>query len=158
MTTGGFIYLNANLRTTGQGQVTQQRKLVAPAEPFYDANGNNKYDNDEWFIDVDYPSTVTGDYVKHDPHRVTDPAVRQDPAVDAVGSCVAAQGCWMEDINMYGVLYTSGVFDANGNWIFFGDTISRSGLTNSSGNPRFYFDERLNKDKWPPFDLNLRGP
>ena len=157
LTTGGFIYLNADLRTTGNGNVSAQRPLIAPAEPYYDANGNGKYDSDEWFIDLDYPSSGTGDYVKHDPHRVIDPAVRQDPAVDAAGgTCIASKGCWMYDINMYGVLYTNGAFDANGNWNFFGDTISKSGLSNTAaGNPGFFYDERLSKDQWPPFDLNL---
>src|SRR6185369_8200910 len=154
-TMAGFIYLNADVNTTGAGgNPSNARQLIAPGEPFTDLNGNNKYDPDEWFIDIDYPNSLTGDYVKNGTHRVMDGFTRQDPAVDA-----ASAGKWTKDINIYGVFYTNGTFNAQGNYVFFGTVVTRSGMSITgvagAGNPDFYYDERLVKDQWPPFDLNL---
>ena len=151
LTTGGFIYLNANFHTSGSGNTTTQRELIAPGEPFIDANANNRYDPDEWFIDITYPGSVGGGYVKNGAHRVVDGFVRQEPATDT-----GTAGRWNADINVYGVFIISGTYDAQGNWIFFGTVVTRSGMTGGvSGTPDFYWDERLVKNQWPPISLNL---
>src|SRR5262249_30084647 len=43
-TTGGFIYLNADFRTLGNGVASAPRPLFAPGEPYVDANFNQRYD------------------------------------------------------------------------------------------------------------------
>lgn len=151
ITSGGFIYLNANLSTNGSGSVLYPRQLIAPGEPFIDTNGNNKYDPDESFIDVTYPGALGAAYVKNGIHKVADGSVRQDPAIDA-----GSAGKWMANINFAGVLYISGAYDAQGNWTFFGTVVTKAGMPgNNAGTPDFYWDERLIKDQWPPVDLNI---
>ena len=65
------------------------------------------------------------------------------------------------EVNMYGVLYNSGEFSAQGNGVYFGSVVTQGGVGEShlgpggAGNPTFYFDERLVKGEWPPPELNL---
>src|SRR5262249_34400207 len=125
--TGGFVYLNANFRTTGNGNTTL-RQLIAPAEPYVDANGNGKYDPDEWFVDLTYPAVYDGTYGKNGMHRVIDGYTRQDPSVDA-----GPEGKYDEGINVYGVFYIAGVYDAQGNWLYFGSVVTKTGMTASGG-------------------------
>jgi|GEM_PF-1149855 len=151
-TTGGLIYLNADFRTIGNGSASAPRTLFAPGEPYVDANDNHRYDPDEWFVDLTYPAGITGTYGKSGMHRVVDGFTRQVPSVDA-----SPDGRYSAGINMDGIFYTSGAYDAQGNWIFHGSFLSRTGiyLNGSSGTPLFYFDERLITDQWPPIDMSL---
>lgn len=151
-TTGGLIYLNANFATSGSGSVSAQRQLVAPAEPYIDANANGVYDNDEYFVDLNYPATRTGTYSVNGLGRVIDGDTRQDPAVDA-----GTAGKWNTDINMYGIMYINGKYDAQGNWIYFGSIVTKNGTygNGGSGTPDIYFDERIVKGTWPPPELGL---
>src|SRR4029434_6957135 len=84
--------------------------------------------------------------------RVDDGYTRQDPSVD-----VGTAGKWNADVNMYGIFYTNGAYDAQGNWIYFGSFVTKAG-TYGNGNsrtPNIYFDERLAKGSWTPPELAL---
>jgi hypothetical protein len=65
------------------------------------------------------------------------------------------------EVNLYGVLYNSGEFSAEGNGIYFGSVVTDGGVGEAflgpggAGNPTFYFDERLVKGEWPPPELDL---
>ena len=151
LTMGGFIYLNANLGTSGNGSTPTTRQLIAPGEPYIDANGNGQYDSGEWFLDIDYPALPDSPAHQNGMHRDGDGSgiVRQDPSVDA-----GSAGKYDAGINVDGVLYTNGTFTASGNWIYFGSVITKAGFSNpGSGSPVLYFDERLIKNTWPPSDL-----
>jgi len=149
---GGLIFLNANFSTSGSGSVPATRQLVAPAEPYIDTNGNGVYDSTEYFVDLNYPGSAGGTYSINGMRRVADGFTRQDPAIDA-----GTAGKWDADINMYGILYINGAYDAQGNWIYFGSIVTKSGMygNGGSGTPNIYFDERLVKGTWPPSELGL---
>jgi len=152
LTTGGFIYLNADLRTTGTGNPAYPRTLVAPAEPYLDADGDGEYDPAEYFLDMTYSTTPVGGFVKHGLRREIDGFTRQDPSIDA-----ATDGQYASGINMYGVLFTNGTYDAQGNWLYFGAVVTRTGMyaNGGAGTPVIFFDERLVKGLWPPAELGL---
>ena len=117
-----------------------------------DANANGVYDSTEWFVDLNYPVSVNGSYSVNGMRRVVDGYTRQDPSVDA-----ATSGKYNADINVYGILYVNGAYDAQGNWIYFGSVVTHEGTTAAglSGTTNVYFDERIIKGAWPPPDLNL---
>jgi len=150
-TTAGFVFLNANLATSGSGSVSGQRQLIAPGEPYIDSNANGQYDSTEYFIDLTYPGSESGTYSVNGMRRVADGYTRQDPSVD-----VASSGKWNADINVYGILFVNGTYDAQGNWIYFGSVVTKSGMAiGSSGTPTFYYDERIAKGNWPPSWMGL---
>jgi hypothetical protein len=148
----GFIYLNANFRTTGNGSSPGTLEMPAPAEPWIDSNGSGLFDTGDYFLDLTYagsPSGVTWAKTGMLQEGVT--GTRQDPSRDA-----AAAGKYAADVNMYGVFYIAGQYDAAGNWIYFGSVVTNEGIATSLvGTPRVYFDERLIKDAWPPPSLHL---
>ncbi len=146
----GLIYLNANFITTGGGGTTTPGTLIAPAEPYIDANGNGLYDDGEYYIRLTYPGSPSGTaWTKSGGSTVG--AARQDPAVDA-----APAGKYAANLNVYGLLYTNGSFQSSGNWVFFGAVVSKAGIApHIAGSPDYYFDERMIKGMWPPPDLNL---
>jgi hypothetical protein len=61
----------------------------------------------------------------------------------------------LEAINWYGVIYTSGTWDAQGNGKFFGSIVTQRGVLGSAGTADVWFDERLIKGQWPPPELEL---
>jgi hypothetical protein len=150
--TAGLVYLNANFSTSGSGSVSGSRQLIAPAEPYIDANANGIYDSTEYFVDMNYPASVGGTYSINGMRRVADGFTRQDPSLD-----VATTGKWNADINLYGILYINGTYDAQGNWIYFGSIVTKSGMygNGGAGTPNIYFDERIVKGSWPPPELGL---
>ena len=149
---GGLIYLNANFASSGSGTVALQRQLIAPAEPYIDTNSNGVYDSDEFFVDLNYPVTAAGNYTVNGMYRVADGYTRQDPSVDA-----ATSGKYSADINFYGIFFTNGAWDAQGNWVYFGSFVTKSGTygNGNAGTPDVYFDERIAKGTWPPSELGL---
>ena len=52
-------------------------------------------------------------------------------------------------LNLYGVLYNEGEYDAQGNFVGFGSLLMRQGF-NGAGTVDMYFDESLVRDQWPP--------
>ncbi len=149
----GFIYLNAGFGTTGTGNTTTQRQLVAPAEPYIDSNGNGMYDDTEFFLDLTYPGSSTGTYAVNGMRRVADGYTRQDPPLDTSGTA----GKWNANVNMYGLFYATGIVQAQGNYIYFGSMISKSGAAapGFSGTPDYFYDERMERGLWPPSDMGL---
>jgi hypothetical protein len=124
--------------------------IAAPGEPYIDANGNGQYDSDEYFVDLTYPNAVGNSYAKHAMRRVVDGYTRQVPWKDA-----ASDGKYTIGINFNGVFYTNGIFDAQGNWAYYGSVVTKGGMTGSAGTPDIYFDERLVSGAWPPPEIQL---
>src|SRR5205823_3184190 len=113
---------------------------------------NGVYDSTEWFVDLNYPVSVNGNYSVNGMRRVADGYTRQDPSVDA-----GTSGKYNADINMYGILFINGAYDAQGNWIYFGSIVTKAGMygNGGGGTPDIYFDERIIKGTWPPSELGL---
>jgi len=145
----GLVYLNANLRTTGGGS-GPDTTITAPGEPFIDANANRRYDPDEYFVDLTYPVTIGGSYVKNGMRREIDGYTRQVPWME-----LSSEGTYTRGANFRGVLYTTGTFANNGSWVGYGSTIATQAILWSTTSSSIYFDERLNEGKWPPSDMNL---
>jgi hypothetical protein len=159
------------------------------AEPFTDANANGvwdggeaftdtippanggtdgAYDAEEW-VNLDYDTALGGGgepptmRVKQNPGTETNTvtaggisATRTTTnARDDSGLPVQAE------INMYGVMYNSGHFSAQGNGVYFGSVIAGNGVGEdyfgapAAGTPSLYFDERLIKGEWPPPEIEL---
>jgi len=160
-TGGGLIFLNAsNLRQTGIGSDGVSRVLVPPGEPYVDANGNKAWDSGEEYVNLTYPTTGTGASTI-DPNApaqtATKTSVTGETFTYTTSTARDDQGIPIsQDINWYGVIYTSGTWDAQGNGTFFGSIVTRRGvLGGTSGTPDVWFDERLIKGQWPPADLDL---
>lgn len=147
----GIIYLNADFATTGNGSAAA-RSVPAPGEPYIDANGNGAYDADEVFLDLNYPNSVGGNYDIVAARREMDGFTRQVPSKDA-----GSDGKYNLSVNMYGVFYTNGKYDAAGNWTYYGAMVTKGGMTRNggSGTADIYFDDRLVTGAWPPPDIDL---
>lgn len=158
---GGFVYLNAtNLRQTGIAASGVNRALIPPGEPYVDANGNKRWDTGEQYVNLTYPTTATGSSVI-DPNApvqsATVTAATGDKFSYTTSTARDDQGIpILTTINWYGVIYTSGTWDAQGNGKFFGSIVTRRGvLGGTGGTPDLWFDERLIKGQWPPPDIQL---
>jgi Tfp pilus assembly protein PilX len=157
--TAGFVYLNASdFHTNGVGTGVN-RTVVPPGEPG-DGSG---------FVNFTYPSSLTGGYTIHDgsPNLQTfwdgtkwyctdasqcDTSARIQalaPVQDDTGLPFTA------GISVYGVMYISGTFSAAGNANYFGSVVAQRGVIDGTGDPAFYFDERLVKGQWPPPGMAL---
>jgi hypothetical protein len=58
---------------------------------------------------------------------------------------------------LWGVLYTTGTYDASGTAVHYGSIIAEGGVVQSAGatsNSSIYWDDRIPSD-WPPRDWNL---
>jgi hypothetical protein len=157
----GFIYLNAvNMNQTGIIADAVNRVLFPPGEPYVDANGNRAWDPNEQYVNLAYPTTPTGTFTI-DPNSggqtATRTAVTGESFTYTTSTGRDDQGIpLLTPINWYGVIYTSGTWDAQGNASFFGSVVTRRGvLGGTSGTPDLYFDERLIKGQWPPPDIQL---
>jgi len=59
--------------------------------------------------------------------------------------------------SLWGILYTSGEYDATGTAVHYGSIIAAGGVVQSGGtasNSTIYWDDRIPSD-WPPRDWNL---
>jgi len=152
----GFLYVNTRM-WTADGSAGRPATLHWPGEPFRDANENGKYDAGEDWVNLNY-ATISK----------TDPTVK--PVVSAEGA--ASGDLWVAPgqpatavsiynprgpdftapLNMivWGLLYNSGDFDAQGTPQFFGSVVTKSGSHGKmTGTPDIFWDTDL-KDNWPP--------
>jgi hypothetical protein len=145
-----------------------------PGEPFTDtippANGGTDtvYDAEE-FVNLDYATTMGGGgspptmRVKQSPGTETNTVTAG--GITATGTTTNARddaGLPVQaEVNVYGVVYNSGHFSAQGNGIYFGSVVAGNGVGEAffgapaAGNPNIYFDERLIKGEWPPPEIEL---
>jgi hypothetical protein len=153
----GFIYLNAqSFTTTGAGS-PPQRYIFPPGEPFVDLDNDGVYDSGEPHVNLQYngtsfrvdqnaTQTVTVD-VDGDG---TDETYSTTLGRDTLGLPVQV------NVNVYGVFYNSGEFEAQGNFTYFGSTVAKKQIgPTAAGTPNFYWDDRLVQGNWPPPELDL---
>lgn len=160
------------------------------AEPFSDDNNNGVWDPTESFTDtIPAANGGTDDVYDAEPFLSLDygtvmgpgntppeMTVQEMPDIETVSVVVDgvtitrtttngrdASGLpVVADVNLYGVLYTSGHFSAQGNATYYGSIVAKSGVgeaffggSTANGTPNFYYDERLASGDWPPFELSL---
>ena len=148
---GGFIYLNTtNFETHGIGN-PPKKNLIPPGEPWIDgSNGqplDGQYNDGETHLNLDYPNSKTGTYGLTGTPTSTSASDRETegPPINT-------------EINFYGVIYTSGRYNAKGQAVYFGSVVAKEGageIHSIAGTPEIYFDERLIKGQWPPADLDI---
>lgn len=142
----GFLYLNSDDFAV-TGSPGRPITFTLPGEPFQDTNMNGVKDAGEGYINLNYQSlTALSDPIK-------------GSATDAFGGSVQwnSKGpSFAADALLWGVLYTSGQFDAQGNARYYGSVVTYAGTTapTSAGTPDFYWDPSL-KDSWPPLGWDL---
>lgn len=139
----GFVYMNTRLWTSN-GTVGRAVTMHWPAEPYRDVNENGSKDPGEDWINLNYSSIST-----------------TDPHVAAVVDSADAYGggtVWNSrgpDITgqralIWGLLYISGEFDAQGTPLYYGSVVTKAGMNGSmAGTPDLFWDTDL-KDNWPP--------
>ncbi len=156
----GFIYLNAsNLTQAGIDGDAVNRVLFPPGEPYVDLNGNKLWDSGEDYVNFTWPTTITNPFVINTTpgnQSASGSSVTGETFSNATSNGRDDMGLpIVQPVNWYGVIYTSGTWEAAGNGKFFGSIVTRSGVISTSGTPDVWFDERLIKGQWPPADIDL---
>ena len=146
----GLLFVNAESIEFG-GVSGAAGTLVPPGEPWHDENGNGLFDGAEVtgdaYLNLQYPTTLGGTiYASRDD-------AWQDPGGSGSGATRNGEGRPINgNVNLWGVLFTNGSFQARGAAVHYGSVIARQGVTESSGapgRPTIYWDETLTED-WPP--------
>jgi hypothetical protein len=147
----GFLYLNAQDFTVS-GSPGRPATLTMPGEPFQDTNMNGVHDAGEGYINLNYNSlSSVSDDIRG--------SATDDFGNSGGGPIYNAKGKTLgTPVNalVWGVLYTSGQFDAQGNTAYVGSVVTYAGTKSptSAGTPDFYWDPTL-KDQWPPIGWDL---
>ena len=149
--TRGFLYLNS-VNFSVSGSPGRPVTLTMPGEPFQDTNMNGVKDAGEGYINLNYNSlTSVSDDIRG---SATDDFGNGGggPVYNSKGKTLATP----VNALLWGVLYTSGQFDAQGNTAYVGSVVTYAGTTapTSAGTPDFYWDPSL-KDNWPPIGWDL---
>lgn len=136
----GFLYVNTeHFRTTGITGLPAT--YHAPGEPFLDQNSNGMWDSGEPYLNLQYPSTLDGIYRATNVDNGRD---SQGPAVNDVAV-------------IWGILYTSGFYDACGMAKYYGSVVSKQGISAApaaSGNPDLFWDASI-LTNWPPPEWDM---
>ncbi len=143
----GFIFLNAGtLSSQGLSGGAVPMTLYAPGEPWIESNGIDGWQSGETFLHLNYPG---GDPTSGNINKAgtnTTGRVSKGP----VGT---------HNVNMSGVIYNSGYWNAKGNGAFFGSIITKQGVVEAGGGPAgtpdIWFDICLKDKCWPPPSLKL---
>ena len=144
----GFLYANT-ANWTSQGSPGRPITMHWPGEPFRDVNQNGAHDAGEEWVNLNYAAISTTDAFAKP--RVT-------PA-DTFGGSVQwnAKGPNITGYNaiVWGLLYVSGDFDAQGTPLYYGSVVTKAGSNGKmAGTPDLFWDTDL-KDNWPPAGWDL---
>ncbi len=147
----GLVYLNA-VQFASRGVQGRDVTFNAPGEPFQDENLNRRWDAGERWVNLDYPTSLTG-YIYADASDTTqnDGSIGATPVRNLRGPSINDRAL------VWGILYTNGYYDATGNGVYYGTVISKQGIgwySPSAGTPDHYWDESL-RDNWPPATWEL---
>ena len=142
----GFIYLNSvTFQTRGvNGRATT---FAAPGEPFQDENQNGQYDAGERWVNVQYPTNLTDDFVADSTDTL------QDDGTYGASAVRNSRGPeFTDNASMWGILYNNGQWESTGNAIYYGSVVAKSGIGENSpaaGTPEVYWDDTI-RTSWPP--------
>jgi hypothetical protein len=145
----GFLYMNT-LKWTSTGNPGKTITMHWPGEPFQDKNQNGVYDSGEGWINLNYAGTGPVPVISTtDPH-----AAPKASSADAYGGSVTwnnrGPDITGQNAVVWGLLYVSGDFDAQGTPLYYGSVITKSGNDGTmAGTPDLFWDTDL-KDNWPP--------
>jgi hypothetical protein len=158
----GFIYLNADWDSGGTGGGAT-RNIIAPGEPWNDADGDGIADPGE-YVNLQYPTCLTGPGCEFvvDPNAASGGPV-SGPTIDGYQDTYETTTAWdsrglpyAATINFQGVIYVEGTVEMTGGMQVYGAMQTKHGTTaGNAGTVDIYFDERLIKGDWPPPELQL---
>jgi hypothetical protein len=147
----GFIYLNAAAFQTN-GVSGRAATFNSPGEPYQDENANGKWDFGENWINLAYPTSLSGKFMVNAADTFQDDGTTGGLAVrNTRGPSIAGEAL------IWGIFFNNGYYDATGNGVYYGTVISKQGIgefSPSAGTPEHYWDESLNS-KFPPDDWGL---
>jgi hypothetical protein len=143
----GFLYLNT-VKFTSNGSPGRSITYTMPGEPFRDVNQNGIRDAGEPWINLNYNSlaSITS--------QIKGSATDDFGNAGGGAAYNAAGPSFTDDAMVWGVLYNSGNFDAQGTPKYFGSVVSKSGLPGSGGTADIYWDDSL-RTNWPPPSWDL---
>jgi hypothetical protein len=147
----GVIFLNAE---RFQVSAANGRQVIfnPPGEPFQDKNADGKWDTGENWINLLYPASLADPFVADAADTVQDDGTAGvAPMWNRIGPDIPGLA------SLWGVLYTTGTYDASGTAVHYGSIIAEGGVVQSAGgtsNSSIYWDDRIPSD-WPPRDWNL---
>lgn len=142
----GFMYLNSDTFTINGAQAIAAT-YTFPGEPYFDTNTNGTWDSGEPWINLNYDLLANrGSTIRA---SATDTYGSGSTAVyNRKGKSVAGGA------DIWGIVYNSGEFDAQGNPVILGSMITKKGQSKSAGTADLYWDPKL-IDEWPPSDWDL---
>ena len=151
----GFLYVNTSLWSV-EGGPGRTAEFTFPGEPFRDSNEDGVWEDGEGWINLQYLtySSLTSPLVADDADKydaTIPPPATPVPVWNPLGPSVT------HDAIMWGILYVSGQFEADGTPYYNGSVVTLAGTpsgTRTPGTAKFYWDPRL-KDNWPPPDWDL---
>lgn len=155
----GVMYLNAGRFTTnGIASSGVPRFIVPPGEPG-DGSG---------FVNLEYATSFGGNIRVKDGvsySRVQNSTTQEwfcTDYSDCAGNVQSGTPLrdnlgrpFNDNVAWYGVFYTNGEVEFQGNANYYGSLVAKGSVVSSSGTPGFYFDERIVKGNWPPKEMNL---
>ncbi|HEX6851644.1 MAG TPA: pilus assembly PilX N-terminal domain-containing protein [Candidatus Polarisedimenticolaceae bacterium] len=142
----GFMYLNSETFTINGAQAVAAT-YTFPGEPYFDTNTNGKWDTGEPYVNLNYNSLAArGDDLEADP---------ADTYGSGAGRVYNRKGASVPGTaDIWGIVYNTGEFDAQGNPVILGSMITKKGQSKSAGTADLYWDPKL-IDEWPPSDWDL---
>lgn len=142
----GFMYLNSDTFTIN-GAKAVAATFTFPGEPYFDTNTNGKWDTGEPYVNLNYNSLANP--TSNIRASATDTYGSGSTAVyNAQGSSVAGTA------DIWGIVYNTGEFDAQGNPVILGSMITKKGQSKSAGTANLYWDPKL-LTNWPPSEWDL---
>jgi hypothetical protein len=145
----GMVYLNAyEFETTGIGG--RDATIQAPREPYQDKDGDGRFDpGEELWVNLDYPTQWHESGSKAKIY-----AIEENGANDTYENRGPA---FTEEVNVWGIFYTNGFYNARGNGTYYGTMVSNEGIGTTgptSGTADHYWDQSI-EENWPPDDWGL---
>ena len=155
----GFIYLNANDFVTSGAGTPPDAWIFPPGEPFVDVDTDGVLDVGEPHVNLLYPTVAGGAFEVDSGATQSVTADTDGDGTNETYTTTLAREIlgppFQAPVNMYGVFYTSGHFDAQGNFSYYGSAVAKRGIGPSAGTPDFWWDDRIAQGQWPPPGLAL---
>jgi hypothetical protein len=147
----GFVYLNAD-EFQASGVTGRAATFNAPGEPYQDFDQDGVFDAGENWINLQYPTTLGGNFVANAADTLQDDGTMGATAIrNRRGPDIASTAV------LWGILYNNGYWNATGNARYYGSIVSKQGVGEtgpSAGTPELYWDQSI-VDNWPPDGWDL---
>jgi hypothetical protein len=132
------------------GSPGRQATFTFPGEPFRDKNENGVWDFGEEWINLRYTGANLDDTLVVDSADTYDQSIPPPATPKAVWN--AKGPSVVHDAIVWGILYVTGQFDANGAPYYDGSVVTYAGTETGAktvGTANLYWDPSL-KESWPP--------